>query len=67
MLTLGHGPEFQEFHERARNGEPPHELELELFGVTHADVGARLLAIWGLPQTIVDPSAITANAPVAGE
>ena len=54
VLALGRGPEFELFRERAAHGEPPHELELELFGVTHADVGARLLAIWGLPQTIVD-------------
>jgi HD-like signal output (HDOD) protein len=54
VLALGRGPEFQLFRERAALGESPHELELELFGVTHADVGARLLAIWGLPQTIVD-------------
>ena len=54
VLALGRGSEFQAFHERAKAGEPQSELELELFGVTHADVGARLLAIWGLPTTIVD-------------
>jgi HD-like signal output (HDOD) protein len=54
VLALGRGAAFQAFHERARNGEPQDDLERELFGVTHADVGARLLAIWGLPSTIVD-------------
>jgi HD-like signal output (HDOD) protein len=54
VLALGRGSEFQAFHERAKAGEPQSDLELELFGVTHADVGARLLAIWGLPTTIVD-------------
>ena len=54
VLALGRGGEFQAFHQRAALGEAQGELELELFGVTHADVGARLLAIWGLPSTIVD-------------
>jgi HD-like signal output (HDOD) protein len=54
VLALGRGAEFQVFSERARHGEPELALELELFGVTHADVGARLLAIWGLPGAIVD-------------
>jgi len=54
VLALGRGSEFQAFHERAKAGEPQSDLELELFGVTHADVGARLLAIWGLPTAIVD-------------
>ncbi|HEY0477842.1 MAG TPA: response regulator [Kofleriaceae bacterium] len=54
VLALGRGGEFQVFSERTRRGEPELALELELFGVTHADVGARLLAIWGLPAAIVD-------------
>ncbi len=54
VIALGRGHEFQAFRDRAQRGEPQLALELELFGVTHADVGARLLAIWGLPSTIVD-------------
>jgi HD-like signal output (HDOD) protein len=54
VLALGRGQEFLEFRDRAQRGEPQLALEIELFGVTHADVGARLLAIWGLPATIVD-------------
>jgi HD-like signal output (HDOD) protein len=54
VLALGRRQEFQAIHERAVAGESMLELELEVFGVTHADVGARLLAIWGLPSTIVD-------------
>ena len=41
----------------ARAGEenrPPFEVEQETRGFTHADVGAHLLSLWGLPETIVD-------------
>jgi putative nucleotidyltransferase with HDIG domain len=31
-----------------------HEVELETEGVTHADVGAHLLSLWGLPDAIVE-------------
>jgi putative nucleotidyltransferase with HDIG domain len=31
-----------------------HEIERERFGVTHADVGAHLLALWGLPHTVTE-------------
>jgi HD-like signal output (HDOD) protein len=54
VLALSRGTQFRAFHDRLQRGEPPLEVELDLFGVTHADVGARLLAIWGLPSTIVD-------------
>lgn len=30
------------------------ELELEVFGVSHAEVGAYLLGLWGLPDVIVE-------------
>lgn len=33
---------------------PLHAAELELFGTTHAEVGAALLARWGLPTIIVE-------------
>jgi putative nucleotidyltransferase with HDIG domain len=35
-------------------GRPVHEVELELLGVTHAEVGAYLLGLWGLPNPIVE-------------
>jgi HD-like signal output (HDOD) protein len=54
VLGLGRGPEFDELHARARRAEPELALELELFGVSHVDVGARLLAIWGIPSVLVD-------------
>ncbi len=33
--------------------QPLAEVENELFGATHADVGAYLLGLWGLPQRVV--------------
>lgn len=54
VLALGQPDEYFAYAERFRRGEAPIAVELELFGVSHADVGARLLAIWGLPMAIVD-------------
>ncbi len=33
---------------------PVHEVERERLGVTHAEVGAYLLGLWGLPHEIID-------------
>ena len=40
-----------------REHRPLADIEYELFGVSHAEVGAHLLALWGLPHTIVEPVA----------
>ncbi len=40
--------------EAARAGIPSHVAERQLFGVTHAEVGAYLLGLWGLPQFLVE-------------
>lgn len=39
--------------EQAGTGRPLHELEREHLGTTHAEIGASLLALWGLPFSIV--------------
>jgi HD-like signal output (HDOD) protein len=33
---------------------PLHDLERQAFGASHAEVGAYLLGVWGLPMTIVE-------------
>lgn len=38
----------------AASGRPIHEVERELGGVTHAELGAYLLGTWGLPIPIVE-------------
>jgi HD-like signal output (HDOD) protein len=40
--------------EAARSGLPVHLVEQEIFGVSHAEVGAYLLGLWGLPFSIVE-------------
>jgi putative nucleotidyltransferase with HDIG domain len=41
-----------------RRSLPFHEAEQEVFGITHADIGAHLLSLWGLPDTIVEAAAL---------
>lgn len=38
----------------ANHPEPIHVRERAVFGVTHADVGAYLLGLWGLPRVVVE-------------
>lgn len=50
---------------------PLHQAELEIFGATHAGVGAYLLGLWGLPVPIVEAVAFhhtpgNSNLPVVG-
>jgi len=33
--------------------QPLQEIEIDLFGATHAEIGAYLLGLWGLPQRVV--------------
>jgi putative nucleotidyltransferase with HDIG domain len=37
-----------------KEGRPFHAVETELMGVSHAEVGAYLLGIWGLPSPVVE-------------
>lgn len=33
--------------------QPLHHVEVDLFGASHADIGAYLLGLWGLPERVV--------------
>ena len=47
--------EFARAIERSvRANEPLHVVERDLFGTTHAEVGAYLLGLWGLPDNVVE-------------
>lgn len=39
---------------RARSEEPGHRVETELLGVSHAEIGAYLLQLWGMPYPVVE-------------
>jgi putative nucleotidyltransferase with HDIG domain len=38
-----------------RDSVPVFDRELDVYGATHADIGAYLLGLWGLPDTIIHP------------
>jgi len=45
-----------------RESRPVHEVEREVLGATHAEMGAYLLRLWGLPGSVVD-AALLHHAP----
>jgi HD-like signal output (HDOD) protein len=45
---------------------PLHEAEMAMWGFTHAEVGAFLLGLWGLPINVVDAVAHHHNSPSLG-
>ena len=55
VLAMGVPDRFGEAVRTARDtGRADHVVEKELLGVTHAEVGAYLLGLWGLPLGIVE-------------
>ena len=55
VLLIARGGEWRECRSEAKIRQRPlHELEEERFGVSHAEVGAYLLGIWGLPFSLVE-------------
>jgi HD-like signal output (HDOD) protein len=59
LLLLVHAPEwlYLSHAEAARGGGTFHEAERATFGTTHAEVGAYLLGLWGLPHAMVQATA----------
>jgi HD-like signal output (HDOD) protein len=59
LLLLVHSPEWLYLSqaEATRAGTPIHEAERATFSATHAEVGAYLLGLWGLPHVIVQAAA----------
>ena len=54
ILASNTPDEFRHVLERASyECKPSHEIENEIFGSSHAQIGAYLLRLWGLPDTIV--------------
>ncbi len=56
LLVAAMTPEmhFDVLDAAAERGVPPHVVEKERWGTTHAELGAHLLGLWGLPRTIVE-------------
>jgi HD-like signal output (HDOD) protein len=55
MLADGLPVEFQNVLAQASTRDAPfHEIELEIFGATHAGLAGYLLGLWGLPAPIVE-------------
>jgi HD-like signal output (HDOD) protein/CheY-like chemotaxis protein len=59
LVLISHQPdEFRRIVELARtSGRPLWQVEGEVLGVTHFEIGAYLLGIWGLPHGVVEPVA----------
>jgi HD-like signal output (HDOD) protein len=49
------------------SGRPLHAVEKEVLGVSHAEVGAYLLGVWGLPFRIVEATAFHHHPSAAGD
>ena len=55
VLATNYKEDYERILEHAKaNQTPLHRVELETFGCTHAQVGAYLLGIWGLPDSVVE-------------
>jgi len=55
VLAFGLHEEYTQVIVRAKDENlPVWQVEQEIFGATHADVGAYLLALWGLPNPIIE-------------
>jgi HD-like signal output (HDOD) protein len=50
-------------HDARRTSTPLHVVEADLFGATHADIGAYLLTLWGFRDEIVEAVAYHHSAP----
>ena len=60
LVLAAHEPEYlEEAYRRAESEDRLlHEVERELRGSTHAEIGAYLLALWGLPLDVVEAAAL---------
>jgi HD-like signal output (HDOD) protein len=55
VIALGLKGAYQDILQEARrSARPLHDVERERIGVTHAEIGAYLLGVWGLPFSIIE-------------
>jgi putative nucleotidyltransferase with HDIG domain len=54
VLAANADADYQVVMDRSRReGTPVDQIEWEMFGATHAQIGAYLLGLWGLPEPVV--------------
>lgn len=55
ILAVNHPEKYTTFFERAHQGNTPGiAIERDVFETSHAEIGAYLLGLWGLPDEIVE-------------
>ncbi len=55
VMAANADADYEQVVQKSRaEGRPIEQVEAELLGATHAQVGAYLLGLWGLPEGIVD-------------
>jgi len=58
VLALRLPEQFRQTQERSRQHRlPSWQTERELLGISHAEIGAYLLGLWGLPYPIIEAAA----------
>lgn len=57
VLAMSEAPPGSIDLEVARSQRPRHVVEREMFGVSHAEIGAYLLGMWGMPSSVVEVAA----------
>jgi HD-like signal output (HDOD) protein len=68
LYFLQHHPdEYKTVLEKNKNGQSLSEAEMELFGITHCEVGSLLALTWKLPNRIVQSIAHHHDLAAAGE
>jgi HD-like signal output (HDOD) protein len=68
VLAVGLNEEYAAVLQSAKDQHRPvWEVEREYFGASHADVGAYLLALWGLPNPLVEAVATHHNPDLSAE
>ncbi|RME23102.1 MAG: HDOD domain-containing protein [Deltaproteobacteria bacterium] len=67
LVMIRQAPElFSQVSEKcAEQGRPRYEIEYELSGCSHAEIGGGLLALWGIPGVVVDAVACHHRPPEA--
>ena len=60
------GPYHHVLHHAETSGQPVSDRERAEFGATHAELGAYLLGLWGLPESVVEAVAMHHGPSVGG-